>query len=283
MFSPELKKHLQKILSEKIVAIKPLSGGDINEVYQVVTSVQSVVIKINSASKFPGMFRAESKGLECLLDTSTFVVPKVIYSGVLEDVAFLILEYINSKNKTDNFWELFGSNLAMMHKKDQPYFGFEEDNYIGSLPQYNARCNSASEFYITQRLEPQFRRAIQNGFSFSNLDSFYVIVEDEIPVEKPSLLHGDLWSGNYLVTQNGMPCLIDPAVAYGPREMDIAMMHLFGGFDADVFNSYNEIFSLTENWKARLSIWQLYYLLVHLNIFGSSYYQNVLNVMKIYC
>ncbi|GAA4277077.1 fructosamine kinase family protein [Aquimarina mytili] len=280
MFSSELKEHFEKILQEEIIAVKPLSGGDINQVYQLITTVQSFAVKINSASRFPGMFRAESKGLQALWDSNTFVIPKVICFGELENSTFLILEYIDSKGKINNFWELFGRNLAMMHKKNQPYFGFEEDNYIGSLPQYNKSCDSASEFYITQRLEPQFRLAIQKGYSFSNLELFYTVVEDEIPVEKSSLLHGDLWSGNYMVTQNGMPCLIDPAVAYAPREMDIAMMHLFGGFDSTVFNSYTETFPLLENWKDRIPIWQLYYLLVHLNLFGGSYYQKVQNTMN---
>ncbi|MEW7290836.1 fructosamine kinase family protein [Aquimarina sp. 2304DJ70-9] len=280
MFSSELIEHLEKILSEKIISTKPISGGDINQVYQVITSGQKVIVKINSASRFPGMFKAEAKGLQCLLHSNTFVIPKVIGFGELGDIAFLILEYINSKRQINNFWEIFGRKLVVLHKKSQPDFGFEEDNYIGSLPQYNTMCDSASEFYVYQRLEPQFRLAKQNGFSFSNLDLFYATIEAEIPIEKPSLVHGDLWSGNFIIDKDGMPCLIDPAVAYAPREMDIAMMYLFGGFDYRLFDSYHEIFPLAANWKDRLPIWQLYYLLVHLNLFGSSYYQRVKNTIK---
>ncbi len=280
MFSPELKEHLEKILSEKIIATKPISGGDINQVYVLTLSRQKVIVKINSASRFPGMFEAEAKGLQYLLHSNTFVIPKVIGFGELEDIAFLILEYIDSKRQVNNFWEIFGRKLAILHQKNQPYFGFEQDNYIGSLPQYNTMCDSVSEFYIAYRLEPQFRLAKQNGFSFPNLDTFYETIEAKIPNEKPSLVHGDLWSGNFMIDKNGMPCLIDPAVAYAPREMDIAMMHLFGGFDSLLFDSYNEIFPLTANWKNRLPIWQLYYLLVHLNLFGSSYYQRVKNTIK---
>ena len=110
----------------------------------------------------------------------------------------------------------------------------------------------------------------------------YSQISEEIPDEAPSLIHGDLWNGNYMVSNKGEPTLIDPAVAYAPREMDIAMMHLFGGFPQDVYSIYNEQFPLVENWKDRISLWQLYYLLVHLNLFGSSYLSQVKGIIKRY-
>ncbi|WP_103072380.1 fructosamine kinase family protein [Aquimarina sediminis] len=282
MLSKKLLFHLEELLSESIVSSVPLSGGDINEVYLLQTHQRKLVVKLNSISKFPGMFEAEAKGLQILKKTTTFTVPEIILVGAFYDTAFLILEYIASDHKSDDFWSVFGKKLAMLHQNSSSIFGFEKDNYIGSLPQYNSTCDSAYEFYITQRLQPQFRLAKQNGFTFSDLDTFYQVIQNEIPEEKPSLIHGDLWSGNYMIDKNGFPCLIDPAVAYAPREMDIGMMHLFGGFDSTLFQVYNENFPLADNWKERLPIWQLYYLLVHLNLFGSSYYNRVKEIVESY-
>ncbi|WP_438422218.1 fructosamine kinase family protein [Aquimarina macrocephali] len=282
MRSLKLTSHFEELLSEKIIAIQPLSGGDINDVCLIHTNQQKFVAKVNSASKFPGMFEAEAKGLQRLKDSNTFTIPGTIHFGEFDDIAFLILEYIDSGKQTDDFWEMFGEQLAALHRQNESYFGFENDNYIGSLPQYNTISDSAYEFYVTQRLQPQFELSRQKGFKFSDLDAFYKTIKDEIPDEKPSLIHGDLWNGNFMTDMQGYPCLIDPAVAYAPREMDMGMMHLFGGFNSRVFDVYNEVFPLVGNWKDRLSIWQLYYLLVHLNLFGSLYYNEVKSIVNRY-
>ena len=194
----------------------------------------------------------------------------------------MALEYIETIRKARKFWEVFGEQLANLHQKTSSFFGYKNDNYIGTLPQYNAKKYSASAFYITQRLEPQFTLAAQKGFSFSNIDTFYKVIEEKIPDEPSSLIHGDLWSGNFIIDNKGFPCLIDPVIAYAPREMDIAMMHLFGGFDQELFNVYQEIFPLTKDWKTRIPLWQLYYVLVHLNLFGSSYYHQVNSILSRY-
>ncbi len=122
--------------------------------------------------------------------------------------------------------------------------------------------------------------ASENGFSLGDLSGFYKNISEEIPQEPPALLHGDLWSGNYITNEEGLPCLIDPAVCYGPREMDLGMMKLFGGFPEEVFREYNASFPLQPGWEERIPLWQLYYLLVHLNIFGSSYLPQVKNIIK---
>ncbi|WP_103867378.1 fructosamine kinase family protein [Aquimarina sp. I32.4] len=217
-----------------------------------------------------------------LLLISAFTIPKIIYCDNFEDIAFLMLTYIDSGKKNDDFWEMFGEKLALLHQQKQSCFGFENDNYIGSLFQQNQLCDSPYKFYTTQRLQPQFELAQQKGYVFSELNVFYKNIEDEIPNEQPSLIHGDLWSGNFMIDKKGTPCLIDPAVSYAPREMDIAMMHLFGGFDSQLFDVYDEIFPFIDGWKNRLSLWQLYYLLVHLNLFGDSYYNQVKTIVKSY-
>ncbi|MDH7445261.1 fructosamine kinase family protein [Aquimarina sp. 2201CG14-23] len=282
MLTKKLIQRVENLFSEKVITTKQLLGGDINDVYCLETNTRKAVIKINTSFRFPGMFKAEAQGLEVLRKADAFTVPKVLQSGIHDEYAFLILEYIASERDAANLWNVFGRQLAVLHSRSASYFGFENDNYIGSLPQYNTKQDTASEFYIVQRLEPQFKLAIANGFVFENLDSFYKTIAKEIPNEPSSLIHGDLWNGNFIIDCKGNPCLIDPAISYAPREMDIAMMHLFGGFDQELFKVYNETFPLTEYWEERIPLWQLYYLLVHLNLFGSSYYNQVTSIFNHY-
>lgn len=229
------------------------------------------------------MFEKEAKGLQLLFDTQTFRIPKVINYGEANGTSYLLLEFIHSTSKKPTFWEDFGRQLAKLHQTTQAVFGLDHDNYIGSLPQYNVcKITNAAQFYIEKRLEPQFKLAIEKGFSFKKLSTFYKNIENEIPNESPALIHGDLWNGNYLVDNSGTPCLIDPAVAFAPREMDLAMMQLFGGFPDVVFTTYDTVFPLEKSWKNRVDLWQLYYLLVHLNLFGNSYYQSVSSIFAKY-
>ncbi|SEL15414.1 hypothetical protein SAMN04487910_1879 [Aquimarina amphilecti] len=282
MLSKEFIRHLENLLSEGIFSVKPLSGGDINEVFLLTTNNGELVVKLNSASRFPGMFEKEARGLQELGKANVFKIPKVLHFGNDTDLSFLLLEYIKPRNQSANFWSVFGEQLAILHQRSKPYFGLDIDNYIGSLPQYNGKYSSVLEFYINQRLQPQFDIALRKGFVFQNIERFYKNIESEIPEEESGLIHGDLWNGNFIVDNKGLPCLIDPAVAYGPREMDIAMMHLFGGFDQELFLVYNEIFPLTKGWKGRIEIWQLYYLLVHLNLFGASYLPKIQLILEKY-
>ena len=258
----------------------PLAGGDINEVFKVIASEGDFVIKRNAYKSLPGMFEAESKGLQLLQSTNTFVIPEVLGVGQIEDYGYLLLAFLPSGKPAQNFWEKFGTHLAHLHTNSQSHFGLDHDNFIGSLPQYNTAWETASAFYIHQRLEPQLKWAHDHGYPFSSLNSFYKNIAKDIPKEASSLVHGDLWNGNYLVTKNGTPALIDPAVAYAPREMDLAMMQLFGGFPEATFNTYQEVFPLEPGWKKRVPLWQLYYLLVHLNLFGKGYYPSVKKIIQ---
>lgn len=276
---------LRKIAEQnnlEILATKALFGGDINKVYRLETDEGDYVVKYNDVQKFPGMFEAERKGLELLRQTNSFTIPKVTTHNRIENTAYLLMEYLPSGKKTDSFWQSFAKKLVKLHKTTSSSYGLEHDNYIGSLPQYNETHTYAAEFYILQRLEPQFRMAVENGFRFSNLESFYTVVSNEIPEEPSSLVHGDLWNGNYMVSINGKPVLIDPAVSFASREMDLAMMQLFGGFPAEVFEVYDENFPLEYDWQHRTSLWQLYYLVVHLNLFGAGYLHQVEAVLRKY-
>lgn len=273
---PELSERL----GFKINSVTPLTGGSINNVLHLTTSRGDMVLKVNSAKKFPGMFPAEKTGLETLADARAFDVPEVYDCGELDGTAYLLIEFKQENLQKPHFWEVFGEQLARLHQTGASQFGFTSSNYIGSLPQYNDFRTSAADFYVSQRLEPQVKMALERGFSLGDLTAFYRNISNEIPGESPALIHGDLWNGNYLINEEGLPCLIDPAVNFGPREMDLAMMKLFGGFPEEAFETYNEHFPLQEGWEQRIPIWQLYYLLVHLNIFGSGYLQQVKQVIN---
>lgn len=255
-------------------------GGSINEVFLLQTSTGKRILKVNRSEEFPGMFDDERQGLEALRKTGTFVIPEVFATGNIENHSFLLMQYIEEGVPTDAFHFTFASKLAELHKNSHKEFGYSTHNYIGSLRQYNEWTASAAAFYIDQRLEPQFRLASQNGFSFRKLDQVLKNIASEIAEEPSSLIHGDLWAGNFLVTDKGIPCLIDPAVCYGPREMDLAMMKLFGGFSLEIFHFYNELFPLAPGHEKRQELWQLYYLLVHLNLFGSGYLGSVNRILR---
>jgi fructosamine-3-kinase len=259
-----------------------LFGGDINTVVLFECASEKIVAKINSEAAYPGMFSSERQGLELLEQTNTFHIPKVIGQGIIEDDSYLLLEYIPSAARKNDFWTDFGDNLARLHKHSQDSFGLDIDNYIGSLPQPNSWAETAAEFYITQRLEPQFKMARDSGRLTFETNGFYKNVSEIIPDEPPALIHGDLWNGNYMVDDKGEPVLIDPAVAYSIREMDLGMMQLFGGFPEEVFSAYNEVYPLVSGWRERTSLWQLYYLLVHLNLFGSGYLGQVRSAIAKY-
>lgn len=257
-----------------------LAGGDINEVFLLNTSKGKRVAKLNKAEKFPGMFEAESLGLESLARPGVIDVPKVYITGKVENTAYILLEYKSPAAKSPRFARVFGEQLAALHQQSAEEFGFPEDNYIGSLPQQNHSAASAPEFYISQRLQPQLKLARDNGYDLEVKDSFFRNISGLIPHEPPALIHGDLWNGNYLVNSKGLPCLIDPATAFAPREMDLSMMKLFGGFDPEIFHTYNEISPLAPGFEERNSLWQLYYLLVHLNLFGAGYKTSVTRILK---
>ncbi len=269
-------------LGINLVEASRLSGGDINEVFLLTTETERFVLKLNHTSRFPGMFDAEKHGLENLTDPGVIDVPKPLKTGTEDLYSYLILEYKEPAPKRSDFWELFGEQLAKLHRETRDTFGLEKDNYIGSLPQYNEKRDSAAKFYIEMRLQPQLKIATDKGFQFNITENFFKNCEALIPNEPPALIHGDLWNGNYIVNQKGAPCLIDPAVAYAPREMDLGMMKLFGGFHESLFNIYDEKFPLAAGWLERIDLWQLYYLLVHLNIFGAGYKSQVSNIISKY-
>lgn len=192
----DLKHIIQQIAGEhqlKISKIEPLGGGDINEVYLAETLTNQFVIKVNDANKFPGMFAAEKEGLKDLAVPGVIRIPKVIGTGEVGDKSYLLMEFIESSSPGKDFSQKFGQQLAALHKTTAKEFGYKIDNYIGSLSQYNASCATAAEFYITQRLEPQFKMANERGFKLGDTSFLFKKCEELIPQEPPALIHGDLW------------------------------------------------------------------------------------------
>ncbi|MFC4027265.1 fructosamine kinase family protein [Zunongwangia endophytica] len=277
---------LFKLIEEKnnleITNMTALAGGDINDVFLLNTTEGKKVVKLNSAKRFPGMFEAEMAGMKALKNAEAIDVPKMIDVYTEDEYSCLLMEYRETGSKSSNFWSLFGKQMADLHKNSRSTFGFSEDNYIGSLPQQNKDHENIVDFYINERLQPQFKLAKENGYGLGDIDKFCTELFNIIPQEKPALIHGDLWNGNYLVNKDGNPCLIDPAVAYAPREMDLSMMKLFGGFDEDLFNTYFEEYPVEKGFENRIPIWQLYYLLVHLNLFGTGYLGSCKNIVERY-
>ena len=261
---------------------RPLSGGDINEVQHLSCKEGEFVVKINDRKAYPKMFEREASGLDELRKANSFTIPEVIATGEIGEDAYLLMRYIDEASPSSDFEEQFAQKLAKMHQVSADHFGFHEDNYIGKLPQYNDHKATASDFYIEQRLEPQIKMARDRGFDLPVDDRFFNNVEDAIPDESSSLIHGDLWAGNYMTDEHGDPVLIDPATCYAHREMDLAMMKLFGGYSDRIFAVYHEHYPLESQWQSRIKLYQLYYLLVHLNLFGAGYLGSVENIIKKY-
>jgi protein-ribulosamine 3-kinase len=273
-------------LSTEIISSTPLGGGSINEAFRIETSSGPFFIKFNQAKRYPGMFTAEAKGLVILEKAGCIRVPKVLHSAETGNFAFLLLEYINVAATVSNFWPLFGQKLARLHRHTYDAFGLDHDNYIGSLRQSNYNHHFWIEFLVMERLQPLVRMAYDSGLLDSQdvrrMEMLYKKLPEILPVEPPSLIHGDLWSGNYMVGADGHPCIIDPAVYYGHREMDIAMCKLFGGFSQEFYRSYNEEFPMEKGWDKRVELNQLYPLLVHVNLFGEGYSRQVRQILKDY-
>jgi protein-ribulosamine 3-kinase len=268
----------------KIICFRPLTGGDINKAYKVETSEGLWFAKLNRAKSYPGMFDAEAKGLELLAKAGEILVPGVIGSDTLENDSMLILEFVESGREQKDFWQNFGQNLAKLHRHSSQSFGLDHDNYIGSLAQRNSKHTHWIEFFINNRLSPQIKLAHDaskmDSSAIKLFEKLYSFLPEFFPNEIPSLLHGDLWSGNYMTGTSGQAYIIDPAVYYGHRLMDIGMTKLFGGFSREFYKAYCDEYPLENNWNDAVEIANLYPLMVHVNLFGGGYLSSVMSIIK---
>lgn len=266
--------------------IKPVGGGDINETWCVDTGIEKYMLKVNSRIAYPQMFAREADGLEAIKQTNTIAVPAVIYYDDAGEESFLLMEWIETRRTTDKASAQMGQQLAQMHKHSAPYFGFEADNYMGSLPQSNRKHQTWKSFFAEERIMSLVKIAFDKHLvserdvqDFERLCNKLGELFDE---EQSSLIHGDLWGGNYLINADEKPYLIDPAVCYGHREFDLAMTTLFGGFSQPFYDAYHAEFALSPNWEDRIDLWNLYPLLVHLILFGEGYLGQVRDGVRMY-
>ena len=287
MISSNFKEHIAQALGSPISKVNTVSGGDISKAYCVHTSTQRFFLKVNESAIASKMFLAEKKGLENINLAKIIKAPEVIRCGQHESNSYLLLEFIESKNPTSKEFETLGHQLADLHTfSTGDSFGWEQDNYIGNLPQSNKNHKDWTLFYVHERLLPQLKMAKEKGL----LNSIEIPSESNLvqgcrqffPKVKPALLHGDLWSGNYLISHQGIPYLIDPALYFGHHEVDMAMTQLFGGFSSSFYTAYAEQIPAETLQNERRDIYQLYYLLVHLNLFGRTYYPSVKQLLKTY-
>lgn len=288
MLNTKIKYKIEKNFQSKITNITSVSGGCISNAYKVsMGNGEEAFLKTNSSVN-NNMFITEAHGLRELKTADVIKIPKVFYFAK----EFILLENVNSSGKQNDFFEDFGRKFAMLHKFNGDYFGFYEDNYIGSNPQINIPIGEEKSnwclFYFNKRLSYQFDLAEQLGNSTSELQKVRSKLENRIEGiigtndEKPSLLHGDLWGGNYIIDENGFACLIDPAVYYGNREADLAMTKLFGGFNSEFYSAYNEVYPFADGYEYRENIYKLYHILNHLNLFGSGYYSQCISLANYY-
>lgn len=259
-------------------------GGDINQCFSVESGGRNCFLKLNNAILYPGMFEKEVNGLQHLKQFFPGKVPDVISNGDNDGVQYLLLEWLNTAKPQPNSWEKLGAALAQMHLQQQDSFGWECSNYIGSIVQQNKQADDWPDFYRDSRILPLADLLYKSGkFTLEErmlADRFCEQLPGLFPNEKPAFLHGDLWSGNVLFTKEGSVVLFDPAVYKGHREMDIGMTTLFGGFTPSFYSSYNEIYPLEAGWKERIAVAQLYPLLVHSLLFGSTYSNRSVEIMK---
>lgn len=281
---------ISKLLTEffkesvEVLSHSHIGGGSINAALKVETNKGTFFIKHNSKQLYPAMFEKEALGLKFLRDTAAIEVPEVITFGDINDESFLVLNFVESRFKSNIFWDEFAKNLATLHRNTSEKFGLDHNNYIGSLKQLNCWKNTWADFFREHRLEVQIKIARDSSLLdrsiVSAFERFYSRINEIFPDEPPSLLHGDLWSGNFMVGENGEPIIIDPAVYYGHREMDLAMSQLFGGYSNEFYSSYNKYFPMEKGWQKRMDYCNLYPLLVHVNLFGGSYVASVKSIIS---
>jgi protein-ribulosamine 3-kinase len=286
--NPEIEQKITRHTGSEIVSIKSVAGGSISDAFKLeMKSGENYFLKLNYIVT-NNMFIKEGNGLNELGKPAVIRIPNVI----LSENSFILMEYIETGAKSKSFFKNFGRKFAELHKFKGRYFGFYEDNFIGSNIQRNIPGEDEKDdwvnFFFTKRLLAQYTLAEKNDYATPELTDGILALERKIykilsgSEETPSLLHGDLWSGNFMSDEKGSPVLIDPAVYYGHREADLAMTKLFGGFKPEFYAAYNEYYPLPEGYEYREDIYKLYHVLNHLNLFGKGYYNQAMGIINKY-
>jgi protein-ribulosamine 3-kinase len=285
----EINQLIEPLYGAKVETSFATSGGSINQTQVLkLTNGQRVFLKQNPSPP-TDFFLAETRGLKLLAQAKNGPrIPKPIAVQSGARPTFLLLEYIESSSEDENFAERLARSLAELHRTSQEHYGLDHDNYIGSTPQKNALEKDGIVFFREQRIDFQRKLARRSGLLPVAIDKKIDLLCDDlgkflnVSGEKPALSHGDLWSGNYFPDSKGKPCIFDPAVYYGLREADLAMTELFGRLPQKFYDVYQEVFPMNPGYEERKDLFNLYHLLNHLNIFGSSYLSSVQQVVKRY-
>ncbi|MGN6645293.1 MAG: fructosamine kinase family protein [Cytophaga sp.] len=262
--------------------VRPIGGGNTSRAFGVKSSKGNFFIKTNRAG-LVDMFEKEVRNLELLRRAVPQNTPEVVGYGTVDHISYFILKLIEPGKRVPDFWEDFGRTLAEVHKVHSTSFGLEYDNYIGALPQSNKQHTNWVDFFVEERIWPQARKAekVLGTEIISMIDKLSVRLPDLLTQSKPALLHGDLWSGNFTLNQKGTVCFVDPASYFGNREIEIAFTKLFGGFEDEFYEAYKEVLPLDKGFfDTRADIYNLYPLLVHVNLFGGWYIASVRETLK---
>ena len=275
MIWTEIDTHISQVTGKKFVSQQHLSisGGCINQGFAVSDSKLTYFIKLNLASQV-SMFAAEMLGLQQMCSTGTIRVPKPLCWGITGNSSYIVMEWLEMTTGNNKSWQEMGRKLAAMHKTTSNQgFGWDINNTIGSTPQINNFSNSWIEFYTQNRLGYQFKLAKKRGGSFPLADKLLAAIPKLLAnyLVQPSLVHGDLWGGNAGFTVEDEPVIFDPATYFGDREVDIAMTELFGGFPPAFYQGYEEVYPLDKGYEQRKTLYNLYHVLNHFNLFGGGY------------
>ncbi len=271
----EIDAQISQVTGEKFQTQqrRSVSGGCINQGYSLTDANQTYFVKLNQAS-LVAMFEAEALGVKQMYDTNTIRVPKPICYGVAKNSCYIVLEWLDMGRGDSKASEEMGRKLAQMHKQSlTDKFGWDMNNTIGSTPQINTFTDDWVEFWTKHRLGYQFELGKRRGGSFPQADELLNAIPELLAGHEvqPSLVHGDLWGGNAGFTVEGEPIIFDPATYFGDREVDIAMTEVFGGFPAAFYQGYNEVFPLDDGYEQRKTLYNLYHILNHFNLFGGGY------------
>lgn len=276
-FWQQLEEQIRQTVGNDFSIEKKISvgGGCINSAYKIGNQKLALFIKTNQAHLLD-MFEAEADGLREIQASNSITVPEVICSGQIDDQSYLVLQYFATGSASQKGQEDLGKQLARMHDYHQDQFGWHRDNTIGSTPQINTREKDWVTFWSQHRIAYQLELAAAKGYQGALQDRGALLLEkmpellaDHQPL--PSLLHGDLWSGNYAITPDHKGIIFDPAVYYGDAEADLAMTELFGGFSSQFYAAYRHHRRLDSGYKLRKNLYNLYHILNHVNLFGGGY------------
>jgi protein-ribulosamine 3-kinase len=269
------------------LSFQPVGGGSINTTLNVKLRDKYCFCKVNSAKDFPMLFKYEQMGLETLAQHSIIKVPEIYDCFEEDNYQILLLEWINPSERTPHFWQNFGQQLAQLHSVSNTQFGLDHNNYMGSVPQLNSFSTNWNEFFSNQRLLPLIDKCLTNNLlSSKNVKQFEKLISRLSEIfgndTKPSLLHGDLWSGNFICAQYATPVLIDPVVYFGHPSIDLGMTTLFGGFNSNFYDAYQSVTPFPKNYEEQWAVCNLYPLLIHLLLFGQSYLHSIETTLRKY-